>query len=374
MALREGFERFLNSDSAGLASSPLSWLLAPLAILNAKIQYLRREGYRKGDCKSVHPGVPTVCVGNITLGGTGQTPLVEEVCALFTSLGLKPAVISRGYGGELEGSAAVVSDGEEVFLNAAQAGDEPVLLARRLTGVPVVIAAKRIDGARLAVDKLGAQALVMDDGYQHLKLARDLDIVVLDATRPFGNGFCLPRGMLREPPTALCDAGALILTRSDRLDRVELDRVEAQLRRYNSDAPILCANHRMDRVVGWPVEDCGESDELRWLKGRKLLAFAGIGKPEAFFGQLEELGAELVGRASYSDHHAYTVADLQGLVRQCGEGGGEALVTTEKDAVRLMEYLPLGVPLKVVTLRVELTETDREALRTLIGSVTESYR
>lgn len=369
-SLRAALERFLDSDNPGLLT-PLAGALTPLAWLNARLQKSRRASYRTGKASSVHPGVPTVCVGNITAGGTGKTPLVEEVCALFKELGLKPAVISRGYGGALEGSVAVVCDGSKILLDAAQAGDEPVLLARRLGDTPVVISAKRINGARLAIDTLGAQALVLDDGYQHLKLARDLDIVVLDAARPFGNGNCLPRGLLREPPSALADAGALVLTRADGLKPVDLERVKSQLRQYNRSAPIIVAAHRQDCVVEWPD---GERSELEWLEGKKLVAFAGIGKPAAFFGQLEEAGAQLVYAKAFADHHAYTAAELCELTQRGRKLGAAALITTEKDAVRLHHFLPLELPLKVVPLRVEITQADRDTLKTLLKGVIDSHR
>ncbi|PLX41816.1 MAG: tetraacyldisaccharide 4'-kinase [Deltaproteobacteria bacterium] len=173
-------------------------LLAPVTLLSgiyALIQYVRRNLYRRGFLKSSHAGVPTVCVGNITLGGTGKTPCVETICRLFIRMGKKPVIIARGYGGSLEGDVVVVSDGKEIMCSAAEVGDEPLLLSERLLeiGVPVVIGAKRIDAARLAVGKLGAEAIVMDDGFQHLAIKRDLNIVVIDASRPFGNYLCLPR-------------------------------------------------------------------------------------------------------------------------------------------------------------------------------------
>lgn len=368
--LREGAERYLNSDSPG-GSKLLDWCLTQFSKVYAGIQTRRRQRYRNGTLNGAHPGVPTVCVGNITVGGTGKTPLVEEVCALFKELGLKPAVVTRGYAGALEGKVAVVTDGRELLLDAAQAGDEAVLLARRMNGTPVIISAKRIEGARVAIDRLGAQAIVLDDGFQHLSLARDLDIVVLDAARPFGNGKCLPRGTLRELPPALADAGALVLTRADALKRVDLMQVESQLRRHNKTAPIIVAAHRQDAVVGWPD---GERSELTWLEGKRVVAFAGIGKPEAFFAQLEEAGAELVYKKGFADHHAYSVEEIGELTAKCREDRAQALVTTEKDAVRLLPMLPLDVPLKVVPLRVELNETDRDTLKTLLEGVIYKYR
>ncbi len=326
----------------------------------------RRDLYRKGILPSTHVGVPTICIGNITLGGTGKTPLVETTCRIIKEAGVLPSVVSRGYGGELEGQVAIVSDTKRVLLNAVKAGDEPHLLARRLTGIPVVIGAARVKAATEAVAKLGVGAIVMDDGYQHLRIARDLNIVAIDANAPFGNRYCLPRGMLREPPTALKDAHLIILTRAGKLTEAKLEKLRAEIASYNSSAPLLRAFHHPEKVVDL---SSGEEMELETLKGRKVVAFAGIGKPEAFFNEVERLGSTLTEAVPFPDHHRFEVEDMEKLVRWAKVTNAEALITTEKDGVRLDEVEKLPLPVWVLTTKMELAQEDESVFKNAILKV-----
>lgn len=347
-------------------------LLAPLSAASTAwgaILRLRRNLYRDRVLTSAHPGVPTFCVGNLTLGGTGKTPLVEEICRLLLDLGHRPAIVSRGYGGKRGKGTLIASEGRGLVLaDPAQCGDEPYLLARHLPQVPVVVGVNRVEAARVAVERLGATCLVMDDGFQHLRLARDADIVVLDAQNPFGNGSVLPRGMLREPPQALQDADLVVLTRANGMDKTQR---AALMGPYCPGVPVLAAAHQHKGLREWPE---GPERDVCALSGRKILAFAGIGKPEAFFADLERLGANLVESAAFPDHHAYARADLDVLLKRARLANADLLVTTEKDAVRLTPFLPLALPLCVLGLRLGFSPEDAETLGRLVATVAGDLR
>jgi tetraacyldisaccharide 4'-kinase len=335
-------------------------LLLPLTLagwLYGRLGRLRRWGYRRGLFRAYHAGVPVLSVGNVTAGGTGKTPCVEAVCRILQGAGLRPAVLSRGYGGRLAGPWAAVSDGEEVLLTPERAGDEPVLLARRLPGVPVLVGRDRRVTAREAVARFGAEVLVLDDGFQHLRLARDLDIVVVDVTNPWGNGHCLPRGLLREPLDALADAGFVLLTRTGRAEPRRVEAVGRAVRRWSHRAPVLPSAHAPASLLDLNGGDPRPAAELA---GMKVLAFAGIANPTAFFQDLEALGARVVEAVPFPDHHPYAAADVRKLAEWAGLVNAQAVITTEKDAVRLAAFLPL--PLPTLALGIEFRVREGEDL------------
>ncbi len=353
------------------AVGPVSRLLAaPLSGAGwayGQAQALRRWAYRRGWLRSEHPGVPVVSVGNLTLGGTGKTPCVERICRVLQGMGRRPAVLSRGYGGSASRSGAVVGDGRRVLADWTVGGDEPVLLARRLPGVPVLVGRDRRRTARRAVRELGADALVLDDGFQHLRLARDLDVVTIDARNPFGNGACLPRGLLREGLRALADAGLVVLTRTRGLPRGRVAALRETVDRYAPGVPVLTAEHR---PAGWIGADGERMLEVEALRGEKVLAFAGIGNPAAFFEDLEALGLRVVDSVPFPDHHRFTAEDLGRLAEWGRLVNASALVTTEKDLVRLPRDLPEGVPWLALRIELELRPEGvlEAALRRCIGA------
>ncbi|MEW6490514.1 MAG: tetraacyldisaccharide 4'-kinase, partial [Thermodesulfobacteriota bacterium] len=344
----------LSRRAVGWAAQVLFLPLTLPAWGYGKAQALRRWAYRRRILRAEHPGVPVISVGNIAAGGTGKTPCVETICRVLLEAGLRPAVLSRGYKGSLRGGTGVVSDPDGVLLSPEEAGDEPVLLARRLPGVPVLVGRDRRATARLAAERFGVEVVVLDDGFQHLGLARDLDVVLLDARRPFGNGHCFPRGLLREAPGALAEADLVLLTRTRRADSQGVDDVRAAVRRHNLTAPVLPTAHTPRQVVDVAT---GEAGPLERLRGLKVLAFAGIGTPEAFFRELGDLGAKVLQSVPFPDHHRYTPADLEQVLTWARLMNAQALVTTEKDGVRLLAHLPL--PLPVLATRIEMAVLDR---------------
>jgi tetraacyldisaccharide 4'-kinase len=282
---------------------PLARLLLPLSWLYGAIIRVRRRAYLKGRLTSERLPVPVILVGNLTVGGTGKTPLVLHLVELLRAQGWTPAIITRGYGGRAEHWPQRVTPDSD----PDRVGDEPVLLARRSDCV-VVAGPDRVAAGRLAIELSGGDILVSDDGLQHYRLARDLEIVLIDGTRGFGNGHCLPAGPLREPPA--------------RLESVDLVL-------YKGGAG---PGHRMQLRPGELVNLCDPTQRrpLSDLSGQRVRAVAGIGHPEPFFRQLEEAGL-VVERWPYPDHHRYRSEDSE-------RWRGRPVVMTEKDAVKCAAF------------------------------------
>jgi tetraacyldisaccharide 4'-kinase len=254
-----------------------------------------------------------ISVGNITTGGTGKTPLVVWLCRLLDEKSLKCAVLTRGY----KSAKGLVSD-------------EPAILARACAGAKVLVNANRVAAAGRAVNEFAAQVLVMDDGFQHRRLGRDLDIVAIDATRPFGYDRLLPAGLLREPKNAIRRADAVVITHYDQSTATDIELLEKQIRRIKPGIVIAKAihRHRCARGMGNMVYDLDE------LSQKRIFAFCGIGNPEAFLNRLKEHGMNVVGSRVYNDHHHYTESDFAEIRQQALSLGAEMILTTEKDWVK----------------------------------------
>lgn len=339
-----------------------SWL-QPLAWMYGQAVSLRRTRLKARPAHRL--GVPVLSVGNITVGGTGKTEATACVCWILRSLGLTPAVLSRGYRRRSRDRVLVVSDGSGPRVSVDDAGDEPYLLATRLTGVPVVVSTDRIAAGRLAVASLGCDALVLDDGFQRRdEVHRDLDLVLVDAADPFGGNALLPAGRLREPLTALREAGALIVTRADQYDP---EPALAQLAAWAPDVPRFTAWHAPVGLVPLGgAGGCSPQDQtasspatepslrsgarpLSWLADRKVLAVSGIARPEAFLRTLSAHGAAVAGHLAFRDHHWFTASDIR-AIRGRAQALGCEIVTTSKDATRLagLEGWILEVHFKVL--------------------------
>jgi tetraacyldisaccharide 4'-kinase len=303
---------------------------------------------------------PVVSVGNITLGGSGKTPMVELVARGLRELGAAPAVVSRGYGRDTRG-VHVVADRTGVMLDARAGGDEPVLLAERLPGTPVIVGENRFEAGRVATERCGATAIVLDDGFQHRTVVKDLEIVVVNGRSPWGNGRLFPRGMLREPLSALRRADLVVVTNSS--DSASLEEATRAIRRQNERAPVLSAAYE---VVDAQEMGAGRRVGADELCGRRLLAFAGLGSPRGFAETLTAAGVRVADLVEYPDHHWFAEGDLGDLAQQARAIGAEGLITTDKDWVRLRgRALPL-VPLWVLSVRLQL-ESGWEVLLAALG-------
>jgi tetraacyldisaccharide 4'-kinase len=355
----------------------MSLALAPLGLLYGAAVRIRLGLYRSGLLKSEAVGAPVVSVGNITAGGTGKTPLVEWVARAVSLEGLKACVLTRGYGRADESERVVASDGVRVLAEVGECGDEPRLLAERLAGVASVVCDRdRVAAARWALENLGADVFVLDDGFQHLRIARDLDIVAVDASAPWGGGHLLPRGRLREPREGLARAGCVVITRSDMAEDLEGLRAEV-LRLSGGRAAVVASRVRtlglspLDSTAGVSkVVPEGEGGRalLESAASQPVGAFCAIGNPRAFFAQLRRDGFDLRHERAFADHHAFTRAELDEVVRDAEREGARALLTTAKDAVKLRARAP-SLPCYVVETGLEF---DDEAK--LLGLVREAAR
>lgn len=317
-----------NLDLLFAAGRPLGPLYAGLMLLRARL-------YEKGRLRVHKLPRPVICVGNLTLGGTGKTPMVMHVARLCARQGLRPAVISRGYGGRSRAAVNLVSDGSGPLMDAAAAGDEPVLLARKLPGVPILTgAARQRTGGYLCRRNL-ADIIIMDDGFQHLALARDLNIVLFAADALLGNGRVFPAGPLREPFSALNRADCFVITGVTPANETAVRAFERRLKRHFPTAPVFPAPYVCGTVFN-PGDNNRHPAAI--LCDQPLLAFCGLGRPQGFFDQARRLSADTRTRA-FADHHRYRPRDLE-ILSDEADKENRLLLTTEKDFVKIRDHLP----------------------------------
>jgi len=338
-------------------------LLSPAGWLYGKIADIRNAMYDRGVLRSYDLGAKTISIGNITFGGTGKTPLVARVAEILADAGESVCILTRGYGRESSGRV-LVSDWERVLVDARTGGDEPVELARKLIGKAIVVAdADRIAAAMWARDKFGITAFVLDDGFQHRRARRDLDIVCIDATDPFGKGRVLPAGTLREPLDNLARAHAIVLTRCELVDNVR--DVTETLETLNAEVEIFRSRSVVSGTTGLAQFFAHKSGELQLSQSVSVFAFCALGNPDAFFRSIERAGYDIKSTETFRDHHYYTQTDIQKLERRAREQKIATLVTTAKDAVKLAG-LELSLPCYVFEMQIEID--DAEAFRELITS------
>jgi len=340
MNLEQSYRRLISGQSSSFGASILRFFLATAAIGYSLVVRLRNFLYSKGLLKVHHVDAAVLCVGNITVGGTGKTPLVVWLSNLLTQ-NYKCAILTRGY-------KATIQENKDLK-------DEIAILAENCPEVKVIINPDRVAGATEAIDKYAAKVLIMDDGFQHRRLARDLDIVAIDATQPFGFGKMLPAGLLREPVGSLKRAGAAVITRCDQVTENQLSELEQKLRAINPDIIIAKSIHAPVSVVypetyvipareeiqkhGEQLDSClrstirrsAENDNIEQLRGKKVFAFCGIGNPDAFFNTIKDIGAELVGSKAFDDHYDYTDTCLKRISEQARKSGADLILTTQKD-------------------------------------------
>lgn len=347
----------------GFKASLMRFLMLTLSGVFRLLVKLRIARYKKGWKPQVHLGCAVVSVGNITVGGTGKTPVVELLSASLRDQGRKVAILSRGYKSRKLDKAQqwsdargrrisserlpkIVSTGKKLLLDSKYAGDEPYMLAKNLHDVAVVVDKNRVKSGRFAIEHLDADLLVLDDGMQYLDLAHSIDIVLVDATAPFGTESLLPRGTLREPPAHLSRASYIILTKCD--GRAN-DALIARIRRYNQTAEIIECTHgpiHLENVF------TGEQKPLEYMKNKWVGAISAIAVPEAFEKSLQKLGARLEINRRFSDHYRFSRKDVEKFMQRCVERDMDLIITTEKDAVRFPT--PSSVDVPVYFLRIEV--------------------
>jgi len=340
-----------------LALLPASWLYGILSSLRNWLYDTRIINIKR-------VAVPVISIGNMTTGGTGKTPLVEYLAHSFSAKGMTVAIVSRGYQRSSKGMQ-IVSDGRNVLCNAEMAGDEPYQMAAKLAGVAVIVDEDRTRGARFAIANYHPDLILLDDGFQHRRLHRDIDIVLIDGTYPLKEIPMLPAGMRREPLASLRRASLIALTRVD----VTLPDWAAGLKSYSSAPTIgVCFQPVRLRRAG-----STETLLINSLQGNRCLAFCGIGNPASFRKTVEGMGIDIIDFVPYPDHHRYSDEDFRDLTNRFQQGNAQMVVTTEKDMSRfssspLPEFFPAQ---ECYAVEIEATITQgKEVFDAIIDSVT----
>jgi tetraacyldisaccharide 4'-kinase len=346
--------------------------LLPLSAVYSAVTRTRLAAYRRGWFSVSKLGVPVISVGNLTTGGTGKTPLVEWVCRAIANggaggdwrTGKRVCVLTRGYRRENPKNQVVVSNGVELLASEQEAGDEPFLMATNLLGIAAVVANQdRVAAGEWAARNLNSECLVLDDGFQHLRLARDLDIVTIDATNPWGGGSLLPSGRLREPRAGLSRADCVVITRVDQAKN--LPSLRAKVEELVGAAPVFLSRmvtSGINRLDGESVETAGLQSELPG-------AFCGVGNPESFFNHLRGEGFAPVFTRVFADHHNYNQSDMDSLVGEAKAKGVKGLITTAKDATKLSA---LNVELSCYILNIEISIDAEDRLVELVRTACQN--
>lgn len=347
----------------GYGSKILGNVLQGLSYLFKGIVKFRLLLYKNRILKSRSLGCLVVVVGNLTVGGTGKTPIVEKFAKSLTERGRKVAILSRGYKSKAEPlykrfwrwlthndslPPKVVSDGRTILLNSEDAGDEPYMLAKNLPGVIVLVDKDRVNAGHYAIKHFGVDTLILDDGFQYLKLKGRLNLLLVDKTNPFGNGKLLPRGIMREPISHLKRASYVFLTKSDGTPD---PAIEAKIKSYHPDVEIIECAHKPQFLVNLITQ---EKIPLDQLKGKRVGAFSGIASPEGFEKLLTQLGAVIVSRKRFMDHHRFTVKELTDFFDRASNIGADLIITTEKDAVRVPQFVSCTVPIYYLRLEIDI--------------------
>lgn len=365
----DDFERWASDVIFGRARGFRAFLtrcaLRALSGLYRLIIQLRKWLFYQGYKERFYLGTLTISVGNITVGGTGKTPVVELLSRTLRDRQRNISILSRGYKSKALNQAQpwtsphgttfkanelpkIVSTGKAVLLNSKFAGDEPFMLANNLDGVAVLVDRDRVKSARFAITELGSDTLILDDGMQYLRMARGIDIVLVDTNTPFGTGAMLPAGTLREPRKNLSRAHFIILTKSDGSDHSGLIRT---LRRYNATAPVIITTHGPKYLENLETL---ERKPLDFLQGKHIAALSGIAVPENFENSLTKLGALIDVTKRFSDHHRFSSREIERFTNRCLERDVEMIVTTEKDAVRYPRTALAEVPVWFLRIEVEI--------------------
>jgi tetraacyldisaccharide 4'-kinase len=300
---------------------------------------------------------PVISVGNITVGGTGKTPLVMALAKGLMTKGISVAILSRGYK-RTKTSEPVVSDGKTIFLSPEESGDEPFLMAKACQGIPVLVGKDRFISGQIALQRFGVKGLLLDDGYQYLPLFRDINILLVDSTIGFGDHHLLPRGILREPLSHLHRANLLLINKA--AEPAALQSLEKKIQEINPGVQMFHGDYLPVSLVG-PQE---EQEGLNSLKEKRVLAFSGVANPNSFSSMLRKCGMKIVGEAIFPDHHCYTTKDLSYIEEKAK--GADGVVTTEKDMVKLKKFNIGRLPIWALRIEMKILE-DEEFFKRMIA-------
>lgn len=303
-----------------------------------------------------------ISIGNITVGGTGKTPTAQKMADLIKRMGYRVVILNRGYRSHWDKEIGVVSDGNKIFMTAYEAGDEAYLMAKTLPGIPVVIGKNRAITGKYAVEKLNAEVIIMDDGYQHWHLERDLDVVLVDTLNMFGNGCVLPRGMLREPLENLDRGDLFLLTKTDQSSILSRMQLRKTIEKYNAKAPVVESVHHPKNFVeiaDWYKGITQNRMELSELEGKDVMVFSAIGNPSSFEQTLSSIGLNIKEAVRYPDHHDYGMLEMQYISERASSQNAVAMITTSKDAVKIPTefiYSAREIPLYILNMDIQVTD------------------
>lgn len=342
----------------------LRWLLRQLSRLYRVAVQVRLFLYGKGIFRHHALGCQVISIGNLTVGGTGKTPVVEVFARDLQKAGRRVAILSRGYKKvvpplperllekllfiERRRPPRVVSDGKTLLLDSAMSGDEPYMLASRLPEVAVLVDKNRVKSGRYAISKLGCDTLILDDGFQYMALRHRLEIMLVDKTNPFGNSYVLPRGILREPVKNIRRADVVFITKCN---GTGTEALKQQIRALNDRAEIIECMHSAKFLQNVYT---AEQQPLDYLEGRRVTALSGIAVPDGFEEELGKRGAEIVLARRFADHHRYSQQEIIDLINASKASDAEAIITTEKDAVRLPKIERWDVPIYFLRVQIEI--------------------
>lgn len=355
--LRELIYGKRNDLISRLASIPLFFF----SLVYRFIHFIRRSLYSHHVFKVKKLSSRVISVGNITLGGVGKSPFVAFLAQELKKKGYKTGILSRGYKRKRKNRIDIVSDRENLLLDPYHAGDEPYMLARGLQGIPVVVGKERYNAGRMMIERFDIDILILDDGFQHLSLARDINILLIDTEQPFSNYRLFPMGILREPLKEMKRADIIVFTKCNSSKRPDIGFVKRYL---NRDISIYYSSFEPSELIDLNE---GTKKEVSCLKDKRVLAFCGIAEPESFRSLLGFLQADIKKFLIFPDHHNFSKRDMDHLYDIFNSESIDLAITTEKDSVRLLEYLPARFPLWQLNIKIKLEE--EKGLERLLSQV-----
>lgn len=343
-------DSIISGERKGLIPAILKAELLTLSFITSKSTKLRRHLYSRGLLPSKELPCKVISIGNVVVGGSGKTPLTITIAKLLKkNTELKLAIASRGYKSRSKG-ISVVSDGEKILLNIDEAGDESYMMAKKLADVPVIIGKDRYKSGLLAINLWGTEVLILDDGFQYLKLKHNVDLITIDSTETQRLNYILPRGYLREPLASIKNADAIVLTRVDQCN--DIDNIYKIIRKIDNTLPIFESIYEPISLV-----EIGSSKSVSFerLKGSKILAVSGIANPKSFVKTLNFLNPSKINAVSFPDHHNYSQKDIENIEKMAIDSKSDVIITTEKDAYKLINIsfipvLALAIELKFLDL------------------------
>jgi tetraacyldisaccharide 4'-kinase len=339
-------------NPTSLGEKALVRLLWPASFGLGTATFARMMAYNKGMLRQEQFPAEIISIGNITVGGTGKTPVTIDLAQRLVASGRKVAVLSRGYKRRSKAGMVVVSDGHNVLASSLESGDEPYMIANAVPKAAVIVGAKRVETAKIATERFGCDTIILDDAFQHFAIARDRDVVLLDYNDDLENDHLLPAGRLREPLGALARADWVVITKlPEEPSEERLRKIRGLVTKYSPAAKLSACRMVPNAITPFGVPDVTLGSAT--LRNTKVFAFCGIARPDMFFEELRSMGANIVGKKSFGDHHWYSHQDIAALEREYQAAGAEMVITTEKDGVKLLPAMVKDLPLAVLQQRLD---------------------